>query len=92
MAGQEGTTFNERVIETIVSAPGSENWDSWDDAYHWVSEHPDLVGGRGIAWRFMEALDRTQRHGVPFTRDRQKAIDAIQPHIGSLEPMHRRGT
>ena len=92
MAGQDAPEFNEQVIETIMSAPDAEAWDSWDDAYHWVNEHPERVGGRGIAWRFMEALDRTQRHGVPFTHDPQKAVQAIQPHIGGLEPMHRRGT
>jgi hypothetical protein len=92
MRKKDQRTFNEKVITTIVSAPGSEDWNSWDDAYHWVSEHPRQVGGRGIAWRFMEALERAQRHGVPFTRDPERAVQAVLPHLGSIEQVHARGT
>jgi hypothetical protein len=77
--------FDQDIIEQMFAAPGSEEWDSWDDAFQCVKDHPDLVGGRAIAQRLMEALDCTQRHGVPFTRDVRKALEALQRHAGPIE-------
>jgi len=92
MAESNNAAFTRHVIDIIFSAPGAEGWDSWDDVFHWIQDHPDLVGGAGLAWRYMEALDRTQRHGVPFTRDPAAAARAIEPHLGPIEDIHERGT
>jgi hypothetical protein len=92
MPGQKRTAIDRGVIEKIFSAPGSENWDSWDDAFQWVKERPDRVGGRATAQRLMEALDCTQRHGVPFTRDVRRALEALRRHQGPIEEIHWRRT
>jgi hypothetical protein len=42
MPRQDSTTFNQEVIKTMFSPPGSDDWHIWDDAYHWVSERPSL--------------------------------------------------
>jgi hypothetical protein len=42
MPRQDSTTFNQEVIKTMFSPPGSDDWHIWDDAYHWVSERPGL--------------------------------------------------
>ena len=39
-----------------------------------------------IAWL------RTQGHDVPFTRDAEKAYDAVRRHLGPIEEMHWRRT
>jgi hypothetical protein len=84
--------IDQNVVEKLFTAPGSENWNSWDDAFQWVKKRPRQVGGRAIAQRVMEALDRTQRHGVPFTRDVQKALGALQRHAHAIEEIHWRRT
>lgn len=92
MPEQERAGIDQRIIEMIFTAPGSETWDSWDDAFQWVKERPDQVGGLAAARRLMEALDCTQRHGVPFTRDVGKALEALQRHLGPVEEIHWRRT
>jgi hypothetical protein len=92
MSDNTWTPIDRNLIEKLFTAPGSESWDSWDDAFQWVKERPDQVGGRAPAQRLMEALDRTQRHGVPFTRDVQKALGALQRHTSPIEEIHWRRT
>jgi hypothetical protein len=92
MPGQQSPTFDQGIIEKMFTAPGSEDWDSWDDAFQWVKECPDQAGGRAAAQRLMEALDRTQRHGVPFTRDVRKALETLQRHASPIEEIHWRRT
>jgi hypothetical protein len=92
MARQKVGAIDQGIIEKIFTAPGSEAWDSWDDAFQWVKERPSRVGGPAMAQRLMEALDRTQRHGVPFTRDSQKAFEAVQRHAEPIEEIHWRRT
>lgn len=89
---QRGTAFDQRIIEKMLTAPGSEEWDSWDDAFQWVKARPGQAGGRAAAQRLMKALDCTQRHGVPFTRDVRKALKALERHLGSIEEIHWRRT
>jgi hypothetical protein len=84
--------IDRNLIEKLFTAPGSESWRSWDDVFHWVEERPDRVGGGSTARRLMEALDRTQRHGVPFTRDIQKALSVLQRHASPIEEIHWRRT
>ena len=92
MSGQRGTAFDQDIIEKMFTAPGSQDWDSWDDAFQCVRDRPDQVGGLAVAQRLMEALDCTQRHGVPFTRDARKALEALQRHLGPIEEIHWRRT
>jgi hypothetical protein len=92
MSEEKRAPIDRHIIEKMFTAPGSEGWDSWDDAFQWVKERPDQVGGRAAAQRLMEALDRTQRHGVPFTRDVQKALGALQRHASPIEEIHWRRT
>ena len=88
MSEETRAPINRTVIEQMFAAPDSAGWDSWDDAFQWVKERPDQVGGRATAHGLMEALDRTQRHGVPFTRDVQKALRALQRHASPIEEIH----
>lgn len=88
MAGSNNAAFTRHVLAIIFSAPGADAWNSWDDAYRWVQDHPDLIGGPSLAWRYMEALARTQRRGVPFTRDLAEAAHAIELHLGPIEDIH----
>jgi len=92
MSDEKRAAIDRNIIEKMFMAPGSEDWDSWDDAFQWVKERPDQVGGRASAQRLMEALDRTQRHGVPFTRDVQKALGTLQRHLSPIEETHWRRT
>jgi hypothetical protein len=92
MSEEKGAPIDRDIIEKMFTRPGSEGWDSWDDAFQWVKERPDQVGGRATAQRLMEALDRTQRHGVPFTRDVHKALEAVQRHASPIEEIHWRRT
>lgn len=92
MLGQKRTAIDQDIIEEMFTAPGSEEWDSWDDAFQWVKDRPDQVGGRATAQCLMEALDCTQRHGVPFTRDVRRALEALQQHLGPIEEIHWRRT
>jgi len=92
MSEETRAPIDQNVIEKLFTAPGSEDWDSWDDAFQSVKKRPSQVGGRATAQRLMEALDRTQRHGVPFTHDVQKALAALRRHTSPIEEIHRRRT
>jgi hypothetical protein len=92
MGESNDAAFVRHVVDIIFSSPAAEEWASWDDVFHWVQDHPEQVGGPGLAWQYMEALDRTQRHGVPFTRDPAAAARAIARHLGPIEAIHERGT
>ena len=92
MQGQERGGVDQRIIEMIFTAPGSEEWDSWDDAFQRVKERPDRIGVPAVARRLMEALDCTQRDGVPFTRDFRKAFEAVRRRVGPVEEIHWRRT
>jgi hypothetical protein len=92
MPAQKAPAFDQDVIEKMLTAPGSEDWESWDNAFQWVRERPDQIGGLAVAQRLMEALDRTQRHGVPFTRNTRKALEVLQRHATPIEEIHWRRT
>lgn len=71
-------TLNQNIIERIFSSEQSKGRDSWDDAIYFVQRHAGEFGGEDAARELMDAFERAQRDGLPFTKDPSQVSEVLQ--------------